>query len=128
MRNIVGCRIRNSKTDLFCEIAIGWNNGSLPYVWSRIENKMARLSIPSNGRWGLLNNFGHYGGVSITLMHQSPIRNSPDGGQVFKSIADLLALPEDFMEKAGCGNSVSGHGIWTSTGESVEYKLFMPCV
>lgn len=127
MRNIIGCRIKTVKTGLFCEIAIGWDNGSIPYAWSKIENKMARLNIAKNGRWGYLTGNEHYGGVSITILPQSPHKKTPGGGEVFTAIVDLLALPEDFMEKAKCGNYSSGHGIWRATGEGVEYELFLPC-
>lgn len=128
MRNIIGCRIKTVKTNLFCEIAIGWDKGSVPYVWSKIENTMGRLAIPKNGQWGFVTDYAHYGGVSITILPQSPHKKTPNGGEVFTSIVDLLALPEDFMEKAKCGNYSNGYGIWKLTGESVEYELFLPCV
>lgn len=128
MNNIVGCRIKTVKTELFCEIAIGWNNGSIPFVWSKIENKMGRLNIPKNGRWGFITEYAHYGGVSITILRQSPIKKNPDGAEVFAEIGHLVALPEDFMEKAKCGNFAKGYGTWRLTGEAVEYELFLPCV
>jgi len=125
-KNIVGCRIKVIKTGLFCEIAIGWNYGSIPYVWSRLENKMARLEIPKNGQWALIDR-PQYDGTSITIMPQSPIRKEPDGGEVFTTIVDLLALPKDFIENAKCGNYASGKGVWIRTLEAVDYELFSPC-
>lgn len=127
MRNIVGCRIKTVKTGLFCEIAIGWNNGYAPFVWSRIENKMARLDIPKNGQWGYLN-LPQYGGTSISIHSQSPTIRTRDGNQAYQAISELLALPQDFMEKAECGNYSKGHGMWRLTNEAVEYELFLPCV
>lgn len=127
MRNIIGCRIKVIKTGLFCEIAIGWDKGNVPFVWSRIENKMARLNIVKNGQWGLVPP-GKYKEPEITIMEQSPVRKNPDGSQVFNQIASLWDVPEDFINTVGCGNYLSGKGFWNLTQEALTWETFFPCV
>ncbi len=126
MSKKIGCRIKVIKTGLFCEIEIGWNNGSLPFDWSKLENKMARLSIEKNGRWGFLLS-GKNSESGITILEQNPISKNPDGSQTFNGIISLYGVKENFMNTVGCGKDLSGTGEWKATREAVEWKMFFPC-
>jgi hypothetical protein len=123
----VGCRIKVINTGLFCEIEIGRRSGKDFFFWTRLENKMARLSIGENGGWGYMVDAADKT-TGITILPPSPEKVNPDGSKTYKAIADLDNVPEDFLDRALCGNYLNGSGLWILTREAVIYELFYPCV
>lgn len=123
----VGCRIKVVNTDLFCEIEIGRRGGEESSFWKRLENKMARLSIAESGVWGYMVEPADKI-TGITILPLTPESVNPDGSKSYKSIADLDGVPEDFLDRALCGNYLTGSGLWMSTREVISYEMYYPCV
>ena len=123
----VGCRIKVINTDLFCEIEIGRRGGKDGFLWTRLENKMARLSIGKNGVWGYMVDAADKI-IGVTILPPSPETVNRTGSKTYKAIADLYNVPEDFLDRALCGNYLNGTGLWILTREPVVYEMFYPCV